>query len=193
MPESPMGVGAAAAGNGRRTVFLIAAVALAPIVASYIVYYLFPREARVNYGTLLATAPAPAIVGTRADGAPFRLDELRGRWVLVSGGSACDAACERNLYATRQARTMQGKDQVRIVRVWLAAGTSPLVPALFAEHPGLVVVRVAATVPDLFPGGAGLVYLIDPLGNLVLRYPDDPDVRGIANDLARVLKASRIG
>ena len=193
MPESPGRVDAAAPGNSRRTVFMIAAVVVAPIVASYIVYYLFPREARVNYGTLLATEPAPAIVGTRADGGPFRLHELRGRWVLVSGGSACDPACERNLYATRQARTMQGKDQDRIVRVWLAAGASSPAPALLAEHPGLVVVRVAATVPDLFPGGAGPVYLIDPLGNLVLRYPDEPDVRGIANDLARVLKASRIG
>ncbi|MEO8303855.1 MAG: hypothetical protein ABI724_07020 [Betaproteobacteria bacterium] len=193
MTESPARTDRPAAGHGRRTIFLIAAVVLAPVVASYIVYYLFPQEAQVNYGTLLATVPAPAVVGTRADGTAFRLDELHGRWVLLSGGRGCDAACERKLYATRQARTMQGKDQDRIVRVWLASGDNPPTPDLVAEHPGLLVIRVGATGLERFPGGAGPIYLIDPLGNLVLRYPDNPDIRGIANDLARVLKASRIG
>jgi hypothetical protein len=88
---------------------------------------------------------------------------------------------------------MQGKDQDRIVRAWLVTGEGPPSPALLGEHPGLVVIRVAPNALDPFPGGAPGVYLIDPLGNLVLRYPDDPDIRGIADDLARVLKASRIG
>ncbi len=65
--------------------------------------------------------------------------------------------------------------------------------ALLAQHPGLVTVRVPAAVAAKFPGGATSVYLLDPLGNLVLRYPDDPDIKGIARDLTRLLKASRIG
>lgn len=183
-----------AAGKGRRTLFLIGLLALAPIVASYVVYYLFPREQRVNYGTLLATVPAPAIEGTRADGSRFRLEDLRGRWVLLGGGGGdCDRACERSLYATRQARTMQGKDQDRIVRAWFVAGDTLPAAALLAQHPDLIVVRVAGTALDPLPGGAGAIYLVDPLGNLVLRYPDDPDIRGIANDLTRLLKTSRIG
>jgi hypothetical protein len=39
----------------------------------------------------------------------------------------------------------------------------------------------------------GTAYLVDPLGNLVLRYPEDPDVKGMAKDIGRLLKASRIG
>ncbi len=180
--------------GGGRTLLLIAAVAVAPIVASYAVYYLLPRDARVNYGTLLPTAPVPAIQGTRQDGMAFRIEDLRGRWVLltVSDGS-CDAACERLLYATRQARTMQGKEQDRIVRAWLIAGSAVPHSALLAQHAGLVVVRVAEAVPAMLPGSAGAVYVIDPLGNLVLRYQGDPDIKGIAKDLARLLKASRIG
>jgi hypothetical protein len=181
-------------GKGRRTLFLIAALALAPIVASYAAYYLFPRQQRVNYGTLLATSPAPAIEGTRADGTQFRLEDLRGRWVLLSGGHGdCDASCERKLYASRQARAMQGRDQDRIVRAWLVAGDAMPAASILAQHPGLIVARVAATALDPFPGGAATLYLIDPLGNLVLRYPDEPDIRGVANDLTRLLKASRIG
>jgi hypothetical protein len=173
---------------------LIAAVVVAPVVASYAVYYLFPREAAVNYGTLLPTAPAPAIEGARADGSPFRLTDLRGRWVLLASGRGdCDASCERRLYATRQARTMQGKEQDRVVRAWLVVGETAPSPALLAQHPGLVVVRVREAALAQLPGGAAPLYLVDPLGNLVLRYPEDPDIKGMAKDLTRLLKASGIG
>lgn len=176
-----------------RTLSLIAAVCIAPVAMSYAVYYLFPRERQVNYGTLLATAPAPPLDGYRADGMPFRLEELRGKWVLLTaGGSSCDAACERSLYATRQARTMQGKDQDRIVRTLLLAGEAPPSTEVQARHPGLVVVRDPAGAAA-YVGAAGATYLIDPLGNLVLRYPEDPDIKGVAKDLGRLLKASRIG
>ncbi len=89
---------------------------------------------------------------------------------------------------------MQGKEQERIVRVYLAGGRRRAVgraarAASGARHrPGAGCRRGAK-----FPGGAASLYLIDPLGNLVLRYPDDPDIKGIARDLTRLLKASRIG
>ena len=88
---------------------------------------------------------------------------------------------------------MQGKDRERIVRALLLVGAAPASPALLAEHPDLIVVRVAANALDSLPGSPGALFLIDPLGNLVLRYPEDPDIRGIANDVARLLKASQIG
>jgi hypothetical protein len=180
--------------SGQRTLVLIAALALAPLVAAYVVYYLFPRQPAANYGTLLPTVPAPQIVGTRADGAQFRLDDLRGRWVLLWGDRGnCNAECETKLYATRQARTMQGKDQDRIARVWLVVGDATPSPELIAQHPGLIVARVAERALDPLPGGPLALYVVDPLGNLVLRYPDDPDIRGLANDLTRLLKASQIG
>jgi hypothetical protein len=198
MPEDPTpmapNAGTPRARGGKRTLLLIAAVAIAPIIASYAAYYLFPRSPAANYGTLLPTAPIAGVEGMRADGSKFRLEDLRGSWVLVAHGRGdCDAVCERKLYATRQARTMQGREQERIVRVWLVAGDALPPAALLAQHPGLVVVRVPEAVPALFPGGADPLYLIDPLGNLVLRYPDDPDIKGIARDMTRLLKASRIG
>ena len=118
-------------------------VTLAPVVASYTAYYFFPREPAANYGTLLPTAPIAGIEGTRPDGSPFRLDELRGRWVLLAlARGDCDAGCERRLYATRQARTMQGKEQDRVARVFLVGGDAVPPAALLAQHPGLVTARV---------------------------------------------------
>ena len=190
-PPTASGGGARRAST--RTLWLIAAVCVAPVLASYAAYYLFPRERQVNYGELLPTALAPMLAGVGGDGAAFKLDMLRGKWVLLSiGGAACDEACERGLYATRQARSMQGKDQDRIVRVLLLAGDAVPGTAMLEQHPGLRVVR-APDAAQAFPGAPGTAYLIDPLGNLVLRYPGNADIKGVAKDLGRLLKASRIG
>jgi hypothetical protein len=180
--------------HARRTLLLIAAIGIAPIVASYITYYFWPRQARVNYGELLLTRPAPPIEGVRTDGRPFRLEDLRGRWVLLMSSQArCDAICERVLYATRQARTIQGADQDRVVRVWLVTGEGDAPPALLAQHPGLEAVRIAEAAQAYLSASDGRIYLIDPLGNWVLAWPADPDIKALAKDLGRVLRASQIG
>src|SRR6266705_966077 len=78
--------------RGRRTLLLLVAVGIAPVIASYAAYYFFPRESKTNYGTLLPTIPAPTLDGARLDGAPFRLADLRGRWVLLmADGGGCEA------------------------------------------------------------------------------------------------------
>ena len=183
--------------RGRRTLLLIVAIGLAPIVASYAAYYWFTPSKRVNYGELLRTAPAPAFTGSGADGRPFSLDELRGKWVLlIATRAGCADACERALYVTRQARTIQGREEDRVVRLLLQPSAAPaLSAAVSAAHPGLVQARVDQRALEQLPLGTGAaaIVLLDPRGNLVLRYEADPDIRGLANDLQRVLKASQIG
>ena len=184
----------ATAKRNRRTFWLIALVTVAPVVASYTAYYLFPRDRQVNSGELLATRPAPAVAGLAGDGKPFDLASLRGKWVLAAASPApCDARCERALYATRQARTIQGREMDRVVRVWFVTGDAPPSPTVLEQHPGLVVAHVAPDALAAWPAGAERIYLIDPLGNLVLAYSRDPDIKGMARDLTRLLKASRIG
>jgi len=180
--------------KGRRTLLLLAAVAIAPVVASYAAYYLFPREKRANSGELLPTRPAPPLAGKTLDGKPFALAQLHGKWVLtVAAPGACDASCARALYATRQARTIQGREMERVQRVWLVTDGGSPEAALVAQHPDLAIARVpAAALADL-PAGVERIYLIDPLGNLVLAFPSDPDIKRAAKDLERLLRASRIG
>ena len=114
------------------------------------------------------------------DGAPFALSDLRGQWVLlIVTGADCTDACERALYATRQARTIQGREQDRVVRAWLRPTGAPA-PAteLRDPHPGLVIASVGPGGRSRdcrsMPGGAPTILLIDPRGNLVLRYGADP-------------------
>jgi len=182
----------------RRTITVLAIVCAAPVIASYAAYYWLKPAGRVNYGELLDALPASEIAGTQVDGAPFRLSAYRGKWVLlVADEGACEDACRQKLYATRQARTIQGREQERVVRVWLQrSDATPPGEALLSQHPGLVAARIdPARWPALQGAGDNVrnIFMIDPLGNLILRYPADPDIKRMANDLGRLLRASRIG
>jgi cytochrome oxidase Cu insertion factor (SCO1/SenC/PrrC family) len=183
--------------GARRTLTLLALVCAAPVIASYIAYYWLRPDARTNYGELLPPAPAPELVGARLDGAPFRLSDLQGRWVLLmTSEGSCAARCERELYATRQARTIQNREQDRIVRVLLLTANASPSRELLSAHPGMVVVRGDEAQWSNLPGPErpdSYIYLVDPRGNLVLRYPADPDIRKLSKDLERLLRASQIG
>jgi hypothetical protein len=180
--------------RARRQLALIAAIALAPVVLSYLAYHFWPRDARVNYGTLLTARTLEPIAGTTLDGKPFSSAALRGRWiVLYASPGACPASCANALYATRQARTIQNAERERVVRLWLVTDAAPPGASLLAEHPDLAVVRVAARAVAQLPLGGDRIYVVDPLGNFVLAWPSKPDIKALAKDLARLLRASAIG
>jgi hypothetical protein len=112
---------------------------------------------------------------------------------VTLAATSCEAACERDLYATRQARTIQGREQDRVTRVlFVGAGGAPAA-AILAQHPGLVVVEAPPAALGRLPRGATGIYIVDPLGNLVLHFPSDPDIKRMATDLSRLLRASSIG
>lgn len=178
----------------RRRLLLLAAIAVAPVLLSYLAYYFLPRDARINYGTLLTTRPMAPIAGTLATGAPFSTADLRGRWVILYAGSGrCDEPCASALYASRQARTIQNAERERVRRVWLIVDDATPPAQAVAEQDDLAIVRVApGSVADL-PEGTARIYLVDPLGNYVLAWPTKPDIKAMAKDLARLLRASAIG
>jgi len=178
--------------RNRRTLILLALVTIAPVIASYTAYYLLPRDKQANYGELLETRPAPDVRGLR-EGKAAALTDLRGKWVLaMAAPAACDDACTKALYATRQARTIQGREMERVQRLWIVTDDVPPSAALLAAHPDLVVLSSGHGL-SAFPAGGQRLYLVDPLGNLVLAYPRDPDIKALGRDISRLLRASRIG
>lgn len=184
--------------SSRRTLLILIALTVLPIVAAWAMYFFFPPSARSNYGTLLEVRPLPDVALASVDGKPFRLKDLRGKWVLVSvERAACPASCQANLYALRQARTMQGREQPRLERVWLVTDIGAPESKAVALMDGARIVRTSGSDASAVLAGEvgveGRAYLIDPLGNLVLRFPSQPEPKKVAKDLKRLLRASNIG
>lgn len=133
-----------------------------------------------NYGELITPRP---VAGPLAP--------LKGKWVLVTFDSAaCSSACEKKLYIVRQIRKAQGKDAERIERLWMITDGARPRPELLAAIEG----AHTATGNLEFPGErAEHIYLVDPLGNLMMRFPKDPDPAKMIKDLQRLLKYSGFG
>ena len=184
--------------NPRSKLLLLFAVFALPIVAAYLAYYGWRPAGHSNYGDLLKTAPLQQTEGKTLDGHAFNLEALHGKWVMVHVAPArCDADCAHLLYLTRQVRIAQGKDQSRIERLWVLTDNGVPDATLLQEHPGLHVWRPdGAAFLEQFPAAqdrSAHVYLVDPLGNLMLRFPVQPDFKGMMKDLKLLLKASQIG
>lgn len=198
---------------GRWKLFLVLLVCASPLIASYLSYYVIKPEGRTNYGTILdpRSYPIPKLASATLDGQPRTLEQMSGKWLMVSaGGADCLKACQEQLHAMRQWRLMQGKNMDRIQRVWLVLDDKPVDTAALRRYKdaegqdvdlldGVTVLRApAGAVGKWLPAEAGTgasdhVYLIDPLGNLMMRFPKDPDTRKVYKDLAKLLKASAIG
>lgn len=186
-----------------RTLYLLLAVCVAPVIASYTAYYLLPPSGRTNYGALIEPQrPLPGLTLHRLDGAAVPAASLRGSWLMVQVDSgACDAACEKKLWKMRQVRLTTGKDADRVQRVWLIVDDAPLATSVIREFDGTQFLRaradeVAAYLPLPDESAARLadpIWLIDPLGNLMMRWPKDADPSRMKKDLIKLLKASGIG
>jgi len=179
-----------------RVLYALLAVCIAPVIASYLAYYVLPPSGRTNYGTLMEPRPVSATPLTLLDGRPFNFSTLAGRWVMLTAApAACASPCTAALLQMRQQRLMTGKDRERVERVWLVTDEATISPELLREYEGTIVVRTSASEARDFlaPDGgsvAGHVWLIDPMGNLMLRWPQDPEPQRVKNDLARLLTAS---
>jgi hypothetical protein len=182
--------------RNRRTLWLLLAVCAAPVIASYIAYYFWRPASHVNYGTLLEPHPLPDAQLVALDGKAFRLSDMKGEWVLITSASPdCNTTCRERLVYMRQVRLAQGKESERIERVWIVTDDQPPSAELLAQHPGLHVVHdprktVLAALP-ITGRGAEHIYVVDPLGNLMMRFPADPDPRRMLKDMSRLLRHSK--
>jgi len=186
--------------------FAVLALSLAPVVAAVLTYYvptLRPAGAN-NYGTLVEPQrpmPSPdALPLTTLDGEPFDLNVLRGRWILASADdAACPESCARKLFILRNSHASQGKNVERLVRVWFITDDAPVPQIVLDAYQGTVMVRVdPAQLKAYLPRGdqqslADPLWIIDPLGNLILRYPTHVDAVKFRKDVSKIVYNSRIG
>jgi len=187
-------------------------VCLAPIVFAVLAYYvpalgLRPAEAN-NYGTLIdpqRPIPSAEALGLKTeDGQPFDLASLKGQWMLATADQgACPESCVTKLFILRNSHASQGKNVERLSRVWFVTDDAPIPESVLEAYQGTIIVRVdpdklaGFLTPDAsVPAAQALaapMWVIDPLGNLMLEFPENADPVSVRKDISKLIYNSRIG
>ncbi|MGI4812532.1 MAG: SCO family protein [Janthinobacterium lividum] len=189
--------------RARLTLLLVIAICVAPVIASYFVYFVVrPHGGSTNYGALIdPQRPIPATLMMHTDaGASVPLSSLRGKWLLVSvDASQCAEACVKKLYFMRQVKATQGAERERVETVWLRTDDGGVPEVVRRAYPTTQMPVVdRQQLADWLPAAPNTrledhIYVVDPNGNLMMRFPSNPDPSKIKNDLTKLLKWSGIG
>jgi hypothetical protein len=185
-------------GTGRWIALALFDMAATPLIAAYVANFYWKPTRGTNYGTLIAQTSVSDARLTAPSGQQFSLADLKGKWLLVQiGGGQCDEECATRQFIMRQVRLMQGREASRVERVWIIIDQTPADPRIVSAYEGLKIGRAdpRAVLPS-FPAPddpSEHIYVVDPLGNVVMRFPARPDPAGMNRDLSRLLRVSHIG
>ena len=192
----------------RRLLIVLALMFFAPLGLAFYLYYghgTWHPGGHVNAGDLIQPArPLPSLSLPLWDSGTTAANFLKRKWTfLYVAAGPCAEACRTRLYDTRQVRLALDRDMDRVQRVFIADPDCCDARWLHEQHPDLITLRAGAAVTPLLallPGRDGptfaaapRVYLIDPLGNLMMSYAADAKAKGMLEDMKRLLRLSSIG
>jgi hypothetical protein len=205
MPQTSSMTGSAATAertkSGRLKMLAVLLLCASPVIASYITYYIIRPEGRRNFGELIdPQKTVPNLNASSLDGKSVNLQTLKGQWLLVSvAGGACDAGCQKHLYLQRQLRETLGKEKDRLDWVWLVSDAVAIQSTILPALKDATVLRLPAEQiatwmqPAQGQQLADHLYLVDPMGNWMMRFPTGLDAaatKKVKSDVERVLRAS---
>lgn len=188
--------------HGRLKMLLVLLVCAAPVIASYFTYFVIRPEGRTNYSELVQPLrPVPADLAlVDLQGKAVQPTSLKGQWLLVVvAGGACDERCEKNLWLQRQLRESLGRDSARLDKVWLindGVATRPETVQAVTTGVPVTVLRVPPeTLTAWLQPAPGQqldehMYIVDPMGNWMMRVPPQPDAAKLKRDILKLLRAS---
>ena len=197
----------------RLTLIGIALLFLSPMLAAWITWQYVQRHgvsSTVNHGDLVRPAqPLTEFSLQDGEGKSFTLKDLRGKWNLVYlGGNDCDSDCREVLYKMRQARLAQGGEMHRVRRIYIMRAPGGPAPglaraldkftgttALTGTAAALASVRAQfeQAAPQASDARTGWLYIVDPIGNIMMRYAPGFAGPGLVKDLERLLRVSQVG
>lgn len=187
---------------GRIRMLMVFAICAAPMLLSYLSYYVIRPQSISAFGELIEPQrDLPPIKVKQLDGQAIDLTALRGQWLFVATASGkCEHDCEKLLYIQRQLHKGLGKQQDKMERVWLVSDDAPVSAALVEALQGATILRINPKDLEqwLYPStGQALsdhLYLVDPMGHWMMRFPpniETPDSASkIKRDLERLLRAA---
>jgi cytochrome oxidase Cu insertion factor (SCO1/SenC/PrrC family) len=185
--------------RSRLTLILIFVLFALPLVVAWILNFKggFTPGETSNNGTLIQPVRPVSATGVfDMRGVALNTDYFKGKWTLLYRHVGdCGETCHQTLYTVRQVRLAQGKNIDRVQRLLLLDGAAmpTWVGELAKHYPGLTVARTATGKDAELFGTAGRVYLVDPLGNVMMEYALDANPRGMIKDLERLLLISYVG
>ena len=188
--------------RGRRTLLILAALFFIPVAVAFTLYYgkLWHPANSASKGELIDPARPLVVAGLRhPDGSPAGSEVLSGKWSLIYiGDGRCDEACRNALVFGRQSRLALNNEMTRVQRVFLATANCCDSEYLAREQAGLVALDAsspeASALLAQFPGARGQsLFIVDPLGNLMMRHDASHTTKDLLSDLKKLLKLSHIG
>jgi hypothetical protein len=205
----PSATSAGTAASNRRPLLVLLVLFVAPLALAFWLYYgsSWRPLRRTNHGELIqpvVTLPPLALPTAGGDGAA-PASVFRGKWSLVviaagAGASSqgCDADCRNALIYARQTWLSLGKLAPRVQRVLLGGAGCCDLEYLQREHTGLISLQAADAAAGRVLGAVPLphdhsIFVVDPLGNLMMRYDVRQDPKGLREDLKKLLELSHIG
>ena len=164
-----------------------------------------PEVTSGNRGELIEPVrPLENLTLATVEGGVLETNTLKGNWVLMTAGSSnCDEACIRNIYFMRQVRRLMGEEREKIRRIFVMTDSSSIdsFKEQVSEYGKMEIVAADAkqgkalieqmTINNSNPENR--IFIVDPLANLMMAYPQEVDPEDIARDFRRLLKVVRIG
>lgn len=183
--------------GNRRKFLLLLALMCAPVVLSFALYFSEYRPESTHYGDLIPIIKVAGAGTNQSDNTILRMKDLHGKWIMVTVDSGqCDEACKDKLYYMRQVRLVQGREKNRIERLWLINDNVKPDDELTKEYEGTFFVSAKdseiLSYIETQDTQTKHIYLIDPIGNLMMRFPEKVDGTKMGHDLKRLLHVSQL-
>jgi cytochrome oxidase Cu insertion factor (SCO1/SenC/PrrC family) len=187
--------------SGRKILLILALIFVLPFTVAATLHLLNLKPSGHSYGNLIQPPKALAIpVLHDVQGKAFAASQWLKIWsVVMVDSTGCAAPCEAQVHLLKQVHTSLNKDKHRLQRVLLVptALKTEALTALQKQYPDLLILggadaETAKFIESFSVSNAG-VYLVDPLGNLMMSYPEKIEAKGIFSDLKRLLKNSWAG
>ncbi len=178
--------------RGRLQLLLLLAVVIGPMLLASAMYQwrFWVPESRSYHGELLGNGQTLADLGVVAT--------ERTRWqLLVTVPGECATECQRLVFLARQIHIGLNRDAARAAHALASAAPLSAVydSQLQREYPqlGRLPLQLQRYQQVMGAQGGAQLWIVDPHGNLVLRYDAASKGKAILDDLRYLLKISQIG